>query len=71
MFISIILPVVMLALWIFWEYCYEEDEEEDEDNRWAPAHTHTHTHTHTHILLQYKNDAMLRYIFEMSISLHG
>lgn len=32
-FMAILLPGVMLALWMFWECCYEEDEEEDEDNR--------------------------------------
>ena len=32
-FVGLLLPAVMVALWTFWECCYEEDEDEDEDNR--------------------------------------
>ena len=34
MFVGLLLPMVMFALWTFWECCYEEDEDEDEDNRY-------------------------------------
>ena len=32
-FVGVVLPLVIVALWICWECCYEEDEEEDEENK--------------------------------------
>ena len=62
-FVGLVLPGSMVAMWMFWECCYEVDEEDEEDSRSAmltspsPPHTHhihihmhmhIHTHTHTH-----------------------
>ena len=32
-FVGVVLPVVMVALWISWEFCYETDDENEEENR--------------------------------------
>ena len=32
-FLGLLLPGTAMALWTFWECCYEKDEEEEEENR--------------------------------------
>lgn len=34
-FVGVVLPVVMVALWTSWECCYEVDEEDEEECRCA------------------------------------
>ena len=72
-FVGLVLPGAMVAMWMFWECCYEVDEEDEEDNRLVTptnpspslnfhhSHiiTHTHTHTHTHTINIYNGRKLL------------
>lgn len=54
-FVGLVLPAAMIAMWMFWECCYEVDEEDEENNRSAtprnpspflsPNTYHPHKHT--------------------------
>jgi hypothetical protein len=33
LFVGVLFPAAAMALWTFWECCYEDDEEEEQENR--------------------------------------
>lgn len=50
MFVGVSIPGLMVAMWMFWECCYEVDEEAEEDNRSVTPITSHPSHPHSHII---------------------